>query len=87
MLNELIRLTEDLGFCSLNAMIFPHNTRSVKLHEKCGFRVLGVREKIGKMAYGPYLNQWIDNTYMEGRLSKFPDVNYIIGEKNCFMKK
>ena len=73
LLNELIRLSEDLGFWSLHAMIFPHNTRSIKLHEKCGFRVLGVREKIGKMTYGPYVNQWIDNIYMERRSSKFQD--------------
>ena len=73
LLNELIRLSENLGFWSLHSMIFPHNTRSVKLHEKCGFRVLGVREKIGKMTYGPYINQWIDNIYMERRSSKFQD--------------
>ena len=73
LLNELIILSEILGFWSLHAMIFPHNTRSIKLHEKCGFRVLGVREKIGKMTYGPYLNQWIDNIYMERRSSKFQD--------------
>ena len=73
LLNELIGLSENLGFWSLHSMIFPHNTRSVKLHEKCGFRVLGVREKIGKMTYGPYINQWIDNIYMERRSSKFQD--------------
>jgi len=73
LLNELISLSEDLGFWSLHAMIFPHNTRSIKLHEKCGFRVLGVREKIGKMTYGPYVNQWIDNIYMERRSPKFQD--------------
>ena len=73
LLNELIRISEDLGFWSLHAMIFPYNTRSIKLHEKCGFRVLGVREKIGKMTYGPYFNQWIDNVYMERRSSKFKD--------------
>ena len=73
LLNELIRFSEDLGFWSLHAMIFPYNTRSIKQHEKCGFRVLGVREKIGKMTYGPYFNQWIDNVYMERRSSKIKD--------------
>jgi len=73
LLNDLIRLSEDLGFWSLHAMIFPYNIRSIKLHEKCGFRILGVREKIGKMTYGPYFNQWIDNVYMERRSSKFKD--------------
>ncbi len=73
LLNELILLSENLGFWSLHSMIFPHNTRSVKLHKKCGFRALGEREKIGKMTYGPYVNQWIDNIYMERRSSKFQD--------------
>ena len=29
------------------------------------FIVLGIREKIGKMTYGPYVNKWIDNVYMK----------------------
>ena len=73
LLNALVHMSEELGYWSLHAMIFPHNTRSIKLHEKCGFKVLGLREKIGKMTYGPYVNQWIDNTYMERRSSKFQD--------------
>jgi len=73
LLNALIHLSEELGYWSLHAMIFSHNTRSIKLHEKCNFKVLGLREKIGKMTYGPYVNQWIDNTYMERRSPKFQD--------------
>ena len=73
LLNALVHLSEELGFWSLHAMIFPHNTRSITLHEKCGFKVLGIREKIGKMTYGPFANQWIDNIYMERRSLKFQD--------------
>ena len=73
LLNALVYLSEELGYWSLHAMIFPYNTRSINLHKKCGFKVLGLREKIGKMTYGPYANQWIDNTYMERRSPKFRD--------------
>ena len=66
-------LSEKLKFWSLHAMIFPYNLRSIKLHEKCGFKFLGIREKIGKMTYGPYTNQWIDNVFMERRSQKFQD--------------
>ena len=47
--NELVILSENQKFWSLQAMIFPYNIRSIKLHGKCGFKVLGIREKIGKM--------------------------------------
>ena len=73
LLNALILLSEELGYWSLHAMIFPYNSRSIKLHKKCGFKILGLREKIGKMTYGSYANQWIDNIYMERRASKFQD--------------
>jgi phosphinothricin acetyltransferase len=32
----------------LQAGIFPENTASLTLHERAGFRRLGVQEKIGK---------------------------------------
>jgi len=73
LLSELVLLSEKLKFWSLHAMIFPYNLRSIKLHEKCGFKFLGIREKIGKMTYGPYTNQWIDNVFMERRSQKFQD--------------
>ena len=73
LLNELVILSESQKFWSLHAMIFPYNIRSIKLHGKCGFKVLGIREKIGKMTYGPYVNKWIDNVYMERRSEKFQD--------------
>ena len=73
LLNELVILSESQKFWSLHAMIFPYNIRSIKLHGKCGFKVLWIREKIGKMTYGPYANKWIDNVYMERRSEKFQD--------------
>src|SRR5262245_50413889 len=37
------------SFAALQAGIFPENTASIELHRKLGFRLLGVREKIGCM--------------------------------------
>jgi phosphinothricin acetyltransferase len=32
---------------TLQAAIFPKNVASLRLHESCGFRVVGVRERLG----------------------------------------
>lgn len=49
LLNELIQESEANGLWTLQAGIFKENTASLALHEKCGFRVVGVREKIGQL--------------------------------------
>ncbi|SDB59865.1 phosphinothricin acetyltransferase [Flavobacteriaceae bacterium MAR_2010_188] len=66
LLDSLIRATEDKGFWSLQAGIFSVNETSIELHKKCGFRIVGVREKIGKLD-----GKWQDNTLMERRSDKF----------------
>lgn len=47
--NELIAAAERHGVWTLQAGIFPENTISIALHEKCGFRVVGTRERLGKL--------------------------------------
>lgn len=47
LLDELVTVSEQLGLWTLQAGIFEENTLSITLHEKCGFRVVGVREKVG----------------------------------------
>ena len=32
----------------MQAGIFPENTASVALHHACGFRTVGIRERLGK---------------------------------------
>ena len=49
LLNKLINESERIGIWTLEAGIFPENSSSIKLFKSCGFRVVGVREKIGKM--------------------------------------
>jgi phosphinothricin acetyltransferase len=48
LLTELIRLAEAAGFWTLQADIFPENRASLALHERCGFRVVGVRRRLGR---------------------------------------
>ncbi len=49
LLMELIQQSEQNGFWTLQAGIFPENIASMKIHQDLGFRILGTREKIGKM--------------------------------------
>lgn len=49
LLAALIEESEQAGIWTIQTGIFPENTVSLHLHERCGFRVLGVREKVGQM--------------------------------------
>jgi L-amino acid N-acyltransferase YncA len=48
LLQALIEESEKNGLWTLQAGIFPENIGSLKIHEKTGFRQLGIREKIGQ---------------------------------------
>jgi L-amino acid N-acyltransferase YncA len=63
LLEELAATSEQAGFWMLEAGIFPENTASVALHENCGFRLVGVRERIGQMPDG----RWRDVLLYERR--------------------
>lgn len=49
LLASLVTESEKAGLWTLQAGIFPENIASLAVHKKCGFRVVGVREKIGQM--------------------------------------
>ncbi len=49
LLEALISDSENNGIWSLQAGIFPENSRSITMHKQCGFREVGRRERIGKM--------------------------------------
>ncbi|WP_353720758.1 N-acetyltransferase family protein [Dyadobacter sp. 676] len=49
LLKHLIIESEAKGYWTLQAGIFPENSASIRLHESNGFRIIGYREKIGKM--------------------------------------
>ncbi|MBT8309212.1 MAG: N-acetyltransferase, partial [Flavobacteriaceae bacterium] len=65
LLNQLIIESEDKGFWTLQASIFSENRASNNLHVKCGFKVVGFREKIGKLH-----GKWHDNMLLEKRTNK-----------------
>jgi phosphinothricin acetyltransferase len=66
LLNHLITESERKGFWSLYAAIFPQNEASITLHKNCGFRIIGIREKIAQRN-----GKWYDNVLMERRSSLF----------------
>jgi L-amino acid N-acyltransferase YncA len=66
LLEALIEESEKHGIWTLQAGIFPENAASVELHNRCGFRVVGVREKLGKMG-----GEWRDVVLMERRSKLF----------------
>lgn len=62
LLESLIKASEKEQIWTLQAGIFPENIASISLHNKLGFRVVGVREKIGKLN-----GVWRDTVVLEKR--------------------
>lgn len=62
LLQALIEASEQCGIWTLQAGIFPENVASISLHKLVGFRELGRRERIGKMA-----GHWRDAILLERR--------------------
>jgi L-amino acid N-acyltransferase YncA len=65
LLEELVRASEEAGVWTLQAGIFPENTASLAIHSRCGFRVVGVREKLGKLGAS-----WRDVALLERRSAR-----------------
>lgn len=59
----VVASSEENGIWMLQSGIFPENQASIALHEKFGFRLVGKRERIGKMANGV----WRDIVLLERR--------------------
>ena len=66
LLAELIRLSEQEGYWMLQSNILQENTASIRLHESCGFRMVGYREKLGRDRYGV----WRTTVLMEKRSAR-----------------
>jgi phosphinothricin acetyltransferase len=49
LMRALIEESERQGVWTLQSGVFPENSASMRLHQKHGFRVIGTKEKIGKM--------------------------------------
>ena len=48
LLEAVIAVSEEHGIWTLQGGTFPENTASLHLQERCGFRVIGRRERIGR---------------------------------------
>lgn len=67
LLRSIIQSSEDNGIWMLQAGVFPENAVSMHLCLKNGFKLLGIREKLGLMNFGPYAGQWRDVAFLERR--------------------
>jgi L-amino acid N-acyltransferase YncA len=63
LLETLIPASEELGIWTLTAGVLAENAASLALHERVGFRRIGVQERIGRDATG----SWRDVILLERR--------------------
>lgn len=62
LLEALIASTEAAGVWTIESGVFPENVASLTLHQRMGFRVVGVRERIGQ-----HHGVWRDVVLLERR--------------------
>ena len=62
LLDALITSTEAAGIWTIQSGIFPENTASLGLHRAAGFRVVGIRERLGQ-----HRGRWRDVVLIERR--------------------
>ncbi|MBU2664997.1 GNAT family N-acetyltransferase [Actinoplanes bogorensis] len=62
LLSALIESTGRAGIWTIQSGIFPENEASLALHRACGFRTVGVRERIGRHG-----DRWRDVVLLERR--------------------
>ena len=62
LIDALISSTEQAGVWTIQSGIFPENQASMRLHTAAGFRVVGIRERLGK-----HRGVWRDVVLIERR--------------------
>jgi L-amino acid N-acyltransferase YncA len=62
LLAALIASAEEAGVWTIQSGVFPENIASLRLHEQAGFRIVGMRERIG-LHHG----RWRDTVLIERR--------------------
>ncbi|GGM89615.1 N-acetyltransferase [Dactylosporangium sucinum] len=68
LLDALIASTEAAGIWTIQSGVFPENTASLALHHAAGFRVLGIRQRVGRHAAQG--GRWRDVVFIERRSTK-----------------
>ena len=61
--SHLINVAKENGYWSLYSSVIEENNASIALHEKCGFRKIGFREKIARDRF----NHWHNTILFERR--------------------
>jgi len=62
LLERLVVQAEAAGIWTIQCGIFPENLASIELHTRCGFRVVGIRERLGVLD-----GEWRDVAFLERR--------------------
>jgi L-amino acid N-acyltransferase YncA len=62
LLTGLVERAERAGIWTVQTGVFPENNVSMALHQRCGFRVVGVRERVGQLH-----GRWRDVVFLERR--------------------
>lgn len=65
LLDALVARAEDAGIWTLQSSILPENEASLALHERCGFRVVGRRERVAQID-----GEWRDSLLVERRSAR-----------------
>ena len=68
LLEKMVEYSQEHGVWCLQSCIMANNPASLALHQKCGFRTIGTREKSAKDIHGV----WQDTVLMEKR-SQLPE--------------
>lgn len=67
LMEKTIQVSEANGYWMLQSATFPENIASRALQHRHGFRLVGKRERIGRMAHGPLAGRWCDTLLLERR--------------------
>ncbi|WP_339709364.1 N-acetyltransferase family protein [uncultured Kriegella sp.] len=62
LMDKMITSSEEHGIWTLFSSVFPENKATLKIHDKFGFRTIGIREKIAKLD-----DKWRDTILLERR--------------------
>ncbi|MFS0562732.1 N-acetyltransferase family protein [Terribacillus sp. 179-K 1B1 HS] len=68
LMKKLLEICDQQGIWTVQASIFPENAASLALHKSCGFREVGIRERIGKLC-----GRWRDVMLLERRMTYDPE--------------
>jgi L-amino acid N-acyltransferase YncA len=65
LMRAILEESEKCGYWTIMSVIIQENTASIRLHEKCGFRTVGYRERIAKDRFG----MWRNTVIMDHRIT------------------